>query len=169
MERIALDLDGPEPVALVNGERLTASVLGRLADAAVSALHGEAVRRREYEGREDAERMFRRLWGSTTVPMDYRGRPILAALYTGGGEMWPIGYDPATGASVHLWFCSIPVSPWGPLWMRSSRRSSTAHRWMGGSTWACGKPIMHEWNRRHAGTEAGYESAPASRCKRCAR
>lgn len=173
---IPVDLSTDPPVVIINGERLDIGALDKVARAASSVLYREITRRKEYAERADTERIFRSLYGDSLVEYAHAGRPILAALWPAWNrDRWPLGLDPATGASVDLEFRRLPASPWGPLWMRPSARTRLAHCWTGGDSWVCGKALPFEYpGCRMMVTPDAYAahtrslSLPAaSRCQKC--
>lgn len=176
MSAIPLDFSGDPPVAIVNGERLDIRAFDDVASAAHNALYREIDRRREYANRAETEKQFRRSYKPTVREIEFGGRPILAALWpVEQRDRWPLGIDPATGARVDLEFRRLPVSPWGPLWMRPSARTRHAHCWTGGDSWVCGKALPFEYpGRRTMVTADAYAAsvrsltlAVAPRCVKC--
>lgn len=142
-------------------------------ERARSAVYRERRRLDLYEKRAESEATFRRCWGATVVDYDHRGTPILAALYP-HRDLWPLGFNPATGQGVDLEFMRMPTSPWGPLWMRPSSRSA-AHLWNGGGVFACGRELPLEYpGRRKMLTADAFRSCSRSpsldgavRCPKC--
>ena len=176
---IPLDLDSDPPVALVNGERLTMKQLDAARDAAVTGLVREIRRRSDLADRERNEHLFRTnpSWAGTVVDATLAGTPVLLALYRSVGELWPIGFDPATGRTLEHREChwtKLDPSPWGPLWMRITRRQKTAHLWTGGAAFACGLAVPGTWERKACAVADAYVAGTRSlsmgvavRCGKC--
>lgn len=150
---------------VIGGVRVEEGESRALADAVERARVSVIRERRRldlYASREEGEVTFRRCWGVTVVDYVHRGTPILAALWP-NRDLWPLGYDPATGQDVDLEFMRMPASPWGPLWMRPSSRSQ-AHLWSGGGVFACGRELPLEYpGRRRMVTADAYSLAYSSR------
>lgn len=176
---IPLDLGSDPPVALVNGERLTAKDLEDATRSAVYQIHREIRRRRDLANREREEHLFRTnpSWAHTVVDTAIGDTPVLLALYKAVGELWPIGFDPATGRTLEHRECQwtkLDPSPWGPLWMRITRRHKAAHLWTGGHRFVCGLAVPGAWERKECAVADAYVAGTPSlsmgeavRCGKC--
>lgn len=162
---IPLDLESDPPVALVNGERLTIKQLEAARSEAVTGLVREIRRRLDLATREENERAFRAVWNATVVDATLADTPVLLALHKAIDEVWPIGFDPATGRTLEHREChwtKLDPSPWGPMWLRPTRRHKTAHLWAGGALFACGLYLPGAWERKSCAVADAYEAGTPS-------